>query len=878
MLLVTLATVSSYAWSQSTVATDSLETEGDTIKKAANPTASRDSLQTIRLKELEAKSDLKVPITYKADDYMLLDMETKTLYLHKNGSLTYDKMSLSADSVAVDWNNNTMYADGLVDSLGQVSGQPSFADNEQKYSAKRMAYNFKTSKGLVTMARTKQGEEYVLGEYVRKENDSTYYIKNGKFTSCDLEHPHYYIKSSRLKVIPGKRIITGPLMLVIEDLPLPLVVPFGFFPNQVGQKSGIVMPTYGESADRGFFLRNGGYYFAINDYVDLLVRGDIFSKGGYRLEVGTAYKKRYRFDGGLSFEYGLIRFGERDDPEQFRQETRNFWVKWKHDQTINPQATLKANVNAGSSGFYRNNSYNEQEYLTSTLKSTINFSQNFANSPWRLNINADFSQNTKNRQVALELPSLSLNRARFFPFKGRNATGSHWYHNIGVNYSMNLRNQIAVVDTLLPKIFQNPTGTITYDEVLNSDTTTVTKNAYDFFNAGIVHNVPVSTQINLLNYINIQPSLNYREFWYPKVKTYRYSPQLKGVDSRDIYQFSTARDFSASVSASTRLYGLFGGKGARGTMVRHTLQPNMAFTYKPDFSDPVWGYFEEVQVDTSGRTERMNRFASGLQGSPGAGEQQQVSFGLSNILEMKYRTSEDKLDSAAKDPYTRITLLDQFAINSSYNFAAERLKLAPFAFVARTNFLNNKFNFQVTGSLDPYAVGPTGRRIDTLRVVKNGSLARLDRLNFTFGTVLASKKGGGAQLSAKTATPEALNQLQVYRDLYVDFDVPWHLSLNTILTYSNNGILRDTTFTINTTGDFNLSPKWKVGFTTGYDVSNKDFSYTSFTLYRDLHCWEMSLNWIPFGDRKSYNFTINVKSATLKDLKLTKRRDWQDRF
>lgn len=881
LLLLALASVGSYAVAQQTVAPDKPVEPGDTIKNVANSGGGKeDSLQAIRLKDLEKKSDLKTSITYKAEEYMLLDLETKTLYLHKAGALKYDQMTLDADSLAVNWDINQIYADGLLDSTGKKIGRPLFAENEQSYNADRMSYNFKTKRGLVQMARTKQDENYIIGEYVKKQDDSTYYIRNGKFTSCDLEHPHYYIKSSKLKVIPRSKIITGPLMLVIEDFPLPLVVPFGFFPNQTGHRSGLVMPTYGESADRGFFLRNGGYYFAISDHVDLLVRGDIFSKGGYRLELGSAYNKRYRYQGNFQVEYGVQKFGERDDPEGFFKLQKNFWVKWSHDQTITPQAKLTANVSAGSSGFLGQNSYNEQEYLTNTLKSTVSFTQGFANSPWRFNLNLDHSQNTGTKQVTMELPNLALTRPRFFPFKGKYASGDHWYHQIGMNYTLNVKNQISGPDSVIADVLTNPFGNVTYVNIENQDTSLVTQSALDYFNNGISHVIPISTQLNLFKYINIQPSFNYKEYWYFRTRTYYWDQNEEKVDYKDNLGFAAARDFNFNVSASTRIYGLFGGKGKRQTTVRHTFQPNTSYTYRPDFSDARWGFYQQIQKDTTGETDRFNRFSGGIMSSPGRGQQQTVSLGLNNILEMKYIKRRNPEDTTqVKDPYTRITLLDALGLNTSYNFAADSLKLAPLSFIARTNFLNNKFNFQLTGNFDPYAVNAEGVRIDTFRYALNGNVGRISNLNFTFNTTLAAKnKTAPMEKRAKDATPEELSDLRLYRDLYVDFNVPWRLSLSANLIYRNSGIRRDTTFTVNMSGDVNLTPKWKLGYTTGYDFKQKDFSYTSVSIYRDLHCWEMSLTWIPFGLRKSYNFSINVKSSTLKDLKLTKRRDWQDRF
>lgn len=437
--------------------------------------------------------------------------------------------------------------------------------------------------------------------------------------------------------------------------------------------------------------------------------------------------------------------------------------------------------------------------------------------------------------------------------------------------------QVSAADSVLAQIFQNPTGNILVEQVSNGDTTQIEKRSLDYLNSGISHAIPIATQLNVATYINIQPSINYREYWYNRTSDYTYDPNTQEVKSKYVYGFATARDFNANLTASSRIYGLFGGGGKRGTTVRHTFQPSVGYAYKPDFSDDIWGFYQTVQVDSTGKTDRYNRFAGGIQGSPGAGEQQEINATLNNILEMKYRTRVAEQDTAIKDPYTRLTLIDNFGIGGKYNFAAKTFKVSPITFNARTNILNNKFNFQIFGALDPYAVNASGTRIDTFLYDYNRSLVRLSSFTFTFNTVLASKKVDGTKTS-KTATSQELNELKLYRDLYVDFQVPWKLTLSTNLGYTNNGKTKDTTMTVNATGDFNMTPKWKIGFTTGYDFANSDFSYTSLTLYRDLHCWEMAMTWIPFGLRKSYNFTINVKSSTLKDLKLTKRRDWQDRF
>ncbi|HHG85568.1 MAG TPA: LPS-assembly protein LptD, partial [Bacteroidetes bacterium] len=509
LLFTGLTSLCSYGYAQDNV----LGNGGNNPAKDSNE-VSIDSGKAAILEEMKANSDLETEVKYKAEEFMILDMEKKSLYLQKGAELNYEDMALKADSIAINWENNTLTAGGKVDSTGQITGRPRLEENEQTYKAKGVDYNFKTRKGLVRGARTKQGEEYILADVVRKQDGETYYIKDGKFTSCDLEDPHYYIKSSKLKIIPKDKIITGPLMLVIEDFPLPLILPFGFFPSQTGQRSGIIMPTYGEAAARGFFLRNGGYYFALNDNFDLAFRGDIFSRGGWRVEAATTYNKRYAFKGNFKLEYALQRFGEKTDPAY--REQKNFWVKWDHKQKITPQTDFTATVSLGSNNFFSNNSYDQRDRFSNTLKSTVNFNQRFANSPWRLNAQLSQSQNTQTRNVTLGLPTLDLSRTRWLPFKGPNATGKKWYHKIGLGYKATVKNQISVIDSLVDDVLFHPNATVTQVIEQGDSMVSVVGPALDYFSNGMIQSIPVSTQLTILKYITASPSLSYNEYWYIK--------------------------------------------------------------------------------------------------------------------------------------------------------------------------------------------------------------------------------------------------------------------------------------------------------------------------------------------------------------------------
>lgn len=879
-IFLAFGAASSYVHAQSIVLQD-------TTKNAAkNPSATGpDSSKTVDLEAMKANSDIKAKIDYQASDYMLLDLKQKTLKLVNTSSINYDEMNLKADTITMNWESNILTAKGKMDSTGQLSGRPQFEENGQAYRADSMSYNIQSQKGLVYGARTKQDENYILAGVVKKEDGDTYYIENGKFTTCDAEHPHYYIKSNKLKIIPRDKIITGPLMLVIEDFPLPLIVPFGFFPNQTSKKSGIIMPTYGEAADRGFFLRGLGYFWAVSDKFDLKFEGDIFSKGGWRVAGSTSYNKRYLLDGTFGVEYAFAKFGESTDPS-FRT-TKDFWVRWNHNQKLTPQARLTANVNAGTSTYNQNFSYNEEAYLSSNFKSTVSYNQSFPNTAWGLNTTLDYTQNTGTQQVTLSAPTVAINRSRWFPFKGKNSTGNKWYHKIGATYNMRLRNQITVPDSLFDDVIFRPQQNVQLVTITTEgDTTTEDKRALDYYRNGIQHTIPINTQLSLAKYINITPGINFNEYWY--IKTLEKEWQDSVLVSNDVYGFAAARDFNVNVNTSTNIYGVFQFKkfkNKKQIAMRHTVQPSLGYTFKPDFSDSFWGFYNTVQSDTAGNTETYSRFAGQIFSGPTAGETQSLNFGLNNILELKFRSKEAEEDTTIKDPYTRINIFDNVRLAGSYNFAADSLNLSFINFNARTNILNNKFSVQVQGNVDPYAVNAEGRRINTFRVQKNGTIGRLNDLNIAFNASLQSKRKIGTSYTTdeplekpKRLTEEEWNHIRYYRDNYVDFNIPWRMALTYNLRYTNTGLVKDTTMTLNFNGDFNMTPKWKIGFTSGYDFQQRDFSYTSVSIYRDLHCWEMSMSWIPFGARQSYNFSINVKSSTLKDLKLTKRRDFQDRF
>jgi LptD protein len=845
-----------------------------------------DSTKKAFIDSLRANSDLKHPLNYASADSIVLQLDSEVLVLYNKGVLTYDKINLKADSISVNWGKSTLYADGMMDSTGHLNGLPVFKDGDQEYRAAKIAYNYKTRKGRVDAARTKQGEAVIIGTTLRKENDSTYYIKDGRFTTCDLEHPHFYIQSKKLKVIPRDKIISGPLRLVIEGVAVPLPIPFGFFPNQEGHRSGVIMPTYGESQDRGYFLRKGGYYFAISDQIDLLLRGDVFSKGGYGFEISSSYNKRYKYFGTAGFEYGYQKYGEKLDPDYKVQ--KNFFIRWNHDQKFSPTASLRALVNMGSSSYLQNNSYTDQDYLTNTLKSNVTFTKSF--SPFNLTVNLDHTQNTSTKIVNFTLPNVAFSKSRAFPFKTRHGVSKGaFYEKIGYSYNFNFKNDITLGDSLIDDFFLHPGQPIRVFEIAEGgrDIENSVLPASEFFRMGMKHQIPITSQFTMLKYVNFTPQINFNEYWY--FRTIEKVFNGEKVETRDVNGFAAARDFSFTVTANTRLYGIFDMKGKKQLKFRHTIIPSVGYNLRPDFSADMWGFYKTVQVDTTGKTQTYSRFSEGIFGGPGSGESQTINFGIGNLLEMKWirkekpiaglEKKEVELDTSnvKKDPFSRINLIDNFSINSAYNIAAKGYKLAPFTFSARSAPLGNIFNVQVSTVLNPYKLDSNGRFMDTL-VWKEKKIGTLTSGNLTFGSSLNSKRRADGEKPNPRVTEAEWAHLAYYRGLYVDFNIPWTLSLNYNLNYTNNGLTKNVSQTINFSGDFNMTPKWKFQATSGFDFVTKDFTYTTLALYRDLHCWEMSLRWIPFGNRQSYMFSLNVKSAALRDLKLTKRNDWQDRF
>ncbi len=814
-----------------TIENDSLK--GDTIKKQDKKVS---------------KDMLDAKVNYRADDSTIYDVANQKVFLYNNAQVTYQDIKLKAYYIEFDWGNNIVTATGKTDSVtGKISGEPFFEQGDEAFEAKKIMFNFKTKKGKVSDLLTEQEGGYIHSKVVKKNPDNSYFAKGNAYTTCNYkDHPDFYINASRMKVIPDKVIVSGPANLVIEDIPTPLFVPFAIFPIHKGRASGILFPEYGQRQDLGFFLSNGGYYFAINDYVDLAVRGDIYSRGSWKLNLSSNYKKRYKYGGNIDLNYGNTRTFDINSETPFKPIIRrDFNVRWSYNQDAksNPKSRFSSSVNFGSSGYNKTYTYSSGDYLNNTFQSSVSY-QRSLNDKMNLSLNLDHSQSTQTRVVTLGLPSVSFNVSRITPFKRKISTGTpKWYERISFSYRADAKNYLQSVDSNLFK-----PGT------LNN------------FSNGFKHSVPINTSFTILKFFNISPSINLNEVMYLKSIRKIWDADSNRVVTDTVKGFAQGFDYNATVSLSTKVYGVVNFKKGKLKAIRHVLMPNMSFNYQPDFSAPKWGYYRSVQTDTFGNTSQYSIFTNGIYGGPPGGKFGGINFGIDNNLEMKVFSKKDSVKQERK-----IKLLESFAIRSSYNFAVDSFQLTPFTVTARTTIFD-KLNLNFSSSFDPYINDSLGRRLNKFEWNENNRPARLTAANLSMGGNLNSKS---KSKRTSTGNPDELEMIRNNPDDYIDFNVPWNFSLYYTLSLRKIKVHGDDSLTITQTATMNFDMKvtanWKVTGSLNYDLTNKNFSYSTIELYRDLHCWQMSIRWIPFGARKGYFLTLNVKSAVLQDLKMSKR-------
>ena len=766
-----------------------------------------------------------------ASDSINIDLKNNNIYLYGNASITYENAKIQADQIIINWETNIIEARCGKDSLDNLIGCPIFTENNETFNAKLIKYNLKTKKSFIKHISTKEGEGYILGKTVKKTNKDIFFLRKGDYTTCNLDKPHYSIRSNKIKVIAGEKIITGPAYLTFFNIPTPLVLPFGYFPSSNKQSSGVLIPSYGESENLGFFLKNGGYYFTISEKLDLQLRGDVYSKGSWSLKSLFRYKNRYKYSGNINLNYSKMVNSINGFPDYSRK--NDFFIRWSHkqDPKLNPLVNFSANVNAGSSTFHRNNSINSDDYLSNTFQSSISITKRWNNLPFNLSTNLNHSQNTQTNIVNLSLPDISFSVNRIFPFKN---TKKNWIKNIGLSYNMQTKNSISILDSLLFK-----------------------KQSLSKFRNGMKHNIPISTSIKLFNYFTLNPRINFTERWYLNQIQKKWNGTYIVTDT--IKKLTRGHEYSFSTNLNTKIYGLIQFSKSKITAIRHVISPNISFNYKPDFSSSKYDYYKNVQNNINGDVISYSIMENGIYGSPSTGRNGNIGFNLNNILEIKIKSSKDTLNNMKK-----IKILESLNISSSYNIFKDSLKLSNINLNARTRIFNI-FDINFSSIYDPYVTNKSKTNNLNQFEIINNRLARLKSLNTSIGLSIND--------NSFTNDKKEDNEDEK-RNFY---DIPWQFSSNYSLTY-NKGLksseFSDTIQTLNFSGNFKITPKWKIGFRSGYDFKKKELSYTTVDIYRDLHCWEMLFNWIPLGFHRSYTITIRVKADILKDLKYEKRKDW----
>lgn len=822
---------------------------------------------TLRSDTLQAPADpIDDPVYYSADDSMRLDIPNQIIYLFGGGVVQYQDIELKADYIEFSFEDKVVTARYITDSLGNKLGKPEFTDGKEDFTADEIRYNFDTEKGVIKNVRTQVTEGYIDATVMKKDTGDIIYISDGRFCPCEDPDARTKFRIKKLKVM-DELIVSGPGYLEIAGIPTPLAFPFGFFPNKKKQAAGIIIPQYGESPFLGFFLQGGGYYWPVNDYFDTQFLGDIYSRGSWGLKNISNYNVRYKYNGRFEISYTELKFGDSEFPD-FRRET-SFFVRWKHiqDPKARPNTRFSADVNFGSVDNFQNNfNTSVNDYLTNTFNSSISYALNFPGKPFNLGINARHSQNSNTQIVNITLPDVSFNVNRFYPLEkvGASKGKRYWFQKIGVTWRMDATNQINVHDSLLTSQYQ--------DELLNS------------MRNGLRHSATINTSLKLFKgKATLTPSFVYNgRIYFDRIERSWDNNQQEVVEDTlgGVYYNQDAR---VNATFSSKIYGFFGFKKGKIHMIRHVITPQVTLSYRPDFGTSITGYY-----GAGGTLSSYSPYQYGVYGVSPDGPSGLVSYNLINAFDMKVRTPNDTSGNAFK----KVSLIDNFSIQGGYDMMKDSLRFTTIRTNVRTTILKN-LSLNWNAVMDPYYNnGPN--RLNRSEFSETGRLLRMLSSNFAAGFRLQSQRKTSATPTidpdeAEEQDMQEANNLRVNPDAYVDFSVPWTLnmgytfnvrrSFNTLTDSEGLVSYEDTlliTNSINVSGDMNLTEKWKIGFNTFYDITAKSFGLTNISVYRDLNCWEMAFDWIPFGPRRSYTITINLKSSLLKDLRLQRRRNWFD--
>ncbi|SFZ91815.1 hypothetical protein SAMN05428642_102354 [Flaviramulus basaltis] len=856
---------------------DSLVISSDSLSIPEISEKSQDSTLTDSVKP--KKDLLEHIVKYHAKDYTRFSQKNQKLYLYNEATIDYGDMNIKAGNITIDYTKNTVYAKGITDSIEGYTQKPVFTQGSNVVEPDSIVFNTESKKALIYNSKTEQGEGTVIASITKKENDSVYFLKNAKYTTSEnLEDPEYYIKLRKAKIVPGKKIVTGLANLFIYDVPTPLGLPFGFFPQSEKQTSGVIIPSFGEQNDRGFFLQNGGYYFAISDYVDLAVLGDYYTNGSYGTRLESTYAKRYRFRGNVGFRYENLITSERGFPDYARNTIYN--LRWSHsqDSKANPSSRFSASVNLGSSTYYRSsvNQVNSGAFLNNTLSSSVSYSKSFEGEPQvNVSLTATHSQNTNTETINMTLPTFQGSVGRIYPLASKEGSKKGIIQNINLQYNLRAENRIQTTDSLFFK-----------------------KEMFDDAKAGFQHTIPLSTNFKVFKYFSMSASTNYNEVWTFKTIDKTFDPVDRKAVTTTVNGFDTFRTYNFSTSIGTTIYGMFDfekeGKDPKIQKIRHVMRPSISYNINPAF-DKYYDSYEVISADGLTTSEvDYSRFEQGIFGSPNKNFSSSMGISVSNNLEAKVR---DK-DSTATEP-KKIILLNNLNFSTSYNFAGDSLQWSPVRMSGGTQLFKNKMSVNFGATLDPYALDNNNNRIDKFNIDNGGSLFRLTSANLTASWSLSSKKGDGANDKGKQkgidenvrsggrdddlfGISEDFADQQIKSDKkdeddvpseFYNYKIPWNLRIAYAVNYSNSRRQNEiSSHSLMFSGDLELSEKWSIGASSGYDLKNAGFTYTQLRFERDLLSWRMNFSWIPFSTRTSWNFFIGIKSSILKDLKYEKRR------
>jgi hypothetical protein len=756
-------------------------------------------------------------IIHRSKDYLSNDFINQRATLYDEAELYYQDIELKAGKIIIDYKNSLAIATGIFDSAGVYIQRPQFTQGQQASTQDSLIYNFENKKALIYNSRTEQQGMIITGDISKKENDSTFYINRARFTTSQKENPDYYVQTNNIKIVPDSKIVGGMSNLVISDVPTPLVLPFFYSPLTSGRASGFIIPTWGQNNNQGYFLQNGGYYFAVNDYFDLAILGDIYTNGSWGLRAESNYNLRYKFSGNFSFRYENLINSQKGFPDYSK--ANNFFIRWSHSQsaTSNPTSRFSASVNFGSSSFFQEsiNEASSPYYLTNTFASSVSYYKKFVGTPFNLNASATHTQNTNTERIDMNLPSLVLNMDRIYPFAPKSGSKKNTIQNIGVTYAMNAQNRIS-----------------TTDEEFG------TAKMFDEAQTGIRHDISMSTNAKVLKFVSLAPTIVYKDVWYFKTIDKYWDDEINEVVTDTVNGFDTYREYSAGISAGTTIYGMFNFKKGRLKAIRHVMRPSVSYSYRPDFSQ----YYDEYQASIDPEDLReYSRFQNGLYGAPSRNESSSIGMALNNTLEAKV----DPKDGDEDEEPRKVKILNNLNFSTSYNIAADSLNWSPLRMTAGTAILKNKLALNVNASMDPYALNANGTRINEFNINNGGSLLRLTNANFTANYSISSKELKDKKSSGGSSDPNSESASNMFGES---------------LTARNQQINTD------------QEDVKKATLSSGYDFRNAGITYTQLRFERDLDSWRFSFNWVPFGDRATYYFFIGIKSGPLSDLKYDQRK------